>query len=149
MDMIHDTSMYLLPFQQIKILKIPNYSFSIYGRFQPIIPIVHFWAFLKISQIEKWPEPKKSLYQKINFFMHVNHPKEFLKSVYSEALFSQLFAPAFAPLCKEPGILTPKLFDLMSLFGQDLPKNHLAEQICDNCAASNICLLYTSPSPRD
>ena len=70
--------------------------------------------------------------------MHVNHAKEFLKSVHSEALFSQLFDQAFTPLCKEPGILTSKLFDLMSLFGQDLPKNHLADYICDNCAASNI-----------
>ena len=69
--------------------------------------------------------------------MHVNHAKEFLKSVHSEALFSQLFDQAFTPLCKEPGILTSKLFDLMSLFGQDLPKNHLADYICDNCAASN------------
>ena len=68
--------------------------------------------------------------------MHVNHVKEFLKSVHSEALFSQLFDQAFTPLCKEPGILTSKLFDLMSLFGQDLPKNHLADYICDNCAAS-------------
>ena len=69
--------------------------------------------------------------------MHVNHAKEFLKSVHSEALFSQLFDQAFTPLCKEPGILTSKLFDLMSLFGQDLPKNHLADYICDNCAASS------------
>ena len=70
--------------------------------------------------------------------MHVNHAKEFLKSVHSEALFSQLFDQAFTPLCKEPGILTSKLFDLMSLFGQDLPKNHLADYICDNCAASSL-----------
>ena len=30
----------------------------------------------------------------------------------------------------------------MSLFGQDLPKNHLADYICDNCAASNEYLRY-------
>ena len=58
-------------------------------------------------------------------YIEVSH--EFLKSVHSEALFSQLFDQAFTPLCKEPGILTSKLFDLMSLFGQDLPKNHLAD----------------------
>jgi hypothetical protein len=66
-------------------------------------------------------------FQKISFCTPVNHAMEFLKSIHSEALFSQLFARAFTPLCKGSGILTSKLFDLMTFFGQDLPKNHLAD----------------------
>ena len=52
----------------------------------------HFSHFLRSHGSKKWPERKKSLKQKISFFMPVNHAKKFLKFVQTQALFSQLFA---------------------------------------------------------
>ena len=49
--------------------------------------------------IKKWPEQKKLLKQKITLFMSVNHPKEFLKSVHNEALFSHLFSKTLMEVC--------------------------------------------------
>ena len=60
---------------------------------------------------------------KISFFMLVNHAKEFFKFVHNEALFSQLFAPASTSVHIVIGMLISKLFDLISLFSHDLPKN--------------------------
>ena len=44
------------------------------------------------KMIKKWPEPKMSKYQKICFFMPVNHAKEFLKSNHARGFFSWLFS---------------------------------------------------------
>ena len=49
-------------------------------------------SIIKKSKIEKWPNQKKLLLQKISFFMRVNHTKEFLKFIHTETLFLQLFA---------------------------------------------------------
>ena len=49
--------------------------------------------------------------------MPVNHTKEFLKSVHTEALFLQLFARASTSWHIVTGTLTSKLFDLISSTG--------------------------------
>ena len=42
--------------------------------------------------IKKWPEPKRLKYQKICFFMPVNHAKYFLKSNHARGFSSWLFS---------------------------------------------------------
>ena len=51
-----------------------------------------FWPFIQMWWIKKWQEPKKSLKQKINFFMPVNYEKEFLKSIHTGVVFWELFS---------------------------------------------------------
>ena len=58
-----------------------------------------FDHFFKNHRSKKWPEQKNLLKAKINFYMPVNHAKEFLKSAHNKALFSQLFARALIQLC--------------------------------------------------
>ena len=53
-----------------------------------------FWPFFKIWWIKKGPEPKKLLKQKIIFFMPVNYTKEFLNSLHTSIVFSELFSRA-------------------------------------------------------
>ena len=100
-----------------------------------------FGSFFKISWIKKWPNPKKLLKQKISFFMLVNHAKEFLKFVHNEALFLQLFVWASSSVHIATGTLTSKLFDLISVFWQDLPKNTIAGWIRDNRSHPNTQIL--------
>ena len=71
--------------------------------------------------------------------MLVNHVKEFLKFFQTKALFSQLFAWASTSMHIMTGTLTSKLFDLISLFWHDLPKNCLANEIYDDPIVSNVC----------
>ena len=73
----------------------------------------------------------------MNFFMLVNHVKEFLKFFHNKALFSQLFAWDSTSVHIVTGTLTSKLFDLISLFWQDLPKNTLAGWIRDDVTHPN------------
>ena len=74
--------------------------------------------------------------------MLVNHAKEFFKFVHNEAIFSQLFARASTSVHIVTGTLTSKLFDLISLFWQDLPKNTLAGWIRDNRSHPNIYIYF-------
>ena len=67
---------------------------------------------------------KSHFNKKISFFMLFNHVKEFLKFVHTENLFSQLFAWAFTSVHIVTGTFTSKLFNLISSFWHDLPKNH-------------------------
>ena len=75
---------------------------------------------------------------------HVNHMKEFLKSVHNDVLFSQLFARASTSWHIVTGTLKSKLFDLISSFWHDLPKNHWVGWICDNRGASSkyVCFFF-------
>jgi len=59
---------------------------------------------------QKMAQSKKVVVIKNQFFMPVNHAKEFLKSVHNGALFLQLFAQA-----STSGTLKSKLFDLICL----------------------------------
>ena len=53
-----------------------------------------FWPVFQIWWIKKGPEPKKLLKQKINFFMSINYTKEFLNSLHTGVVFSELFSTA-------------------------------------------------------
>ena len=53
-----------------------------------------FWPSLQIWWIKKGPEPKKLLKQKIIFFIFINCAKEFLNSLHTGVVFSELFPRA-------------------------------------------------------
>ena len=53
-----------------------------------------FWSIKFERRVKKWPEPKKLLKQKIIFFMPVNYAKEFLNSLHTGVVFSELFSRA-------------------------------------------------------
>ena len=53
-----------------------------------------FWSIKFERRVKKWPEPKKLLKQKINFFISINYAKEFLNSLHTGVVFSELFSRA-------------------------------------------------------
>ena len=84
-----------------------QYQYPLYIHFQLISMRKPSWKFhskiltsFKVAHFpkplffQKGPEPKKLLKQKINFFISINYAKEFLNSLHTGVVFSELFSRA-------------------------------------------------------
>ena len=101
-----------------------------------LAPVIFWLIFLDLTD-RKMDGSKKVVTTK-NLFFHARQPRgRIFEIVHNEGLFPQLFAPASTSVHIVTGMLTSKLFDLISLFWQDPPKNTIAGWIRDNRSHPN------------
>ena len=89
-----------------------------------------FAPFFKISWVKKWPDPKKVVKIKNQFF---SCSSTTWKNFWNLFILRPYFHNCLPELLAHwPGTFTSRLFDLISSFWHDILKNHVAGWIRDN-----------------